>query len=120
MKKLTTIKITSTTKYLEETICEITGMAKAEFHRRAIDSFIENGEEVEEELKITERNAPNRIVKDDREQILLDDERREKLEKIALRQNTGITIVLFQALINYSAKMSYVVPKEIIEEIIGR
>lgn len=119
MKKLTTVKITSKTKYLEEIICKITGMAKAEFFRRAIDSFIENEEIVEDELKITKKTDPDYIVKDERELIYLDDVRRDKLEEIALQQNTGITIVIFQALLNYCTKMSSIVPEDILKEIIG-
>lgn len=117
--KLTTIKLTSTTKYLEKAICEETGMPVAKFHRRAIDNFIEKGGKVEDELKITAKTDPRYIKKEEREFVYLDDERREKLEEISAREGVGITIVLYQAIMDYCMDMSSLVSDEVIKSILG-
>ena len=119
MTKLTTIKITSTAKCLEEAICKATGMPKAEFHRRAIDSFLEKGGKVEEDMKITAKTDPRYIKKEERDLIYLDDERREQLEKVLLREKTKITTVLFQAILDYCMEMCDTVPEDVMCSIIG-
>lgn len=119
-QKLTTIRITTTLKRMEGLILEESGLSRAAFHRKAIDSFIKNNGVVDSQLKIKAKTDPRYIRKPERELIYLDKERKEMLEKIALRENTGITIVLYQAIMDYCIEMQKILPKDKLDEILEK
>lgn len=118
-QKLTTIKITTTILYIEDKLLECTGLTRAAFHRKAIDSFLSGSQEVDDDLKITATTDPRYVKKTTRDRVYLDDDRRRELEMAAEKNGVGITIVLFQAILDYCLQESYLLPKDIIDNIIS-
>lgn len=117
-QRLTTIRVTTTLKRMEELILEESGLSKAAFHRRAIDAFVKNNGVVDAQLKIKAKTDPRYVKKPERELVYLDEERKQLLERIALRENTGITIVLYQAIMDYCIEMKKILPEDKLNEIL--
>ena len=108
-KRLTSFNITETASTLEDYYIQKLDITKTSFHRRMIDYFLENIDEItlDERLLITNTNDPDYVHKRKKEQIYLDQEREEKLNQSAryfyrtTGKDIGITIILFQALLSY-------------------
>lgn len=101
--------MTRSTLLLENEILSHMDIPRTTFHRRAIDYFIENGEEVHPYLLIKEHSDPHYVKKTATEQVYLDEERKSQLEEIAAKYGCGYTIVLFNALMTYCSVMAPVI-----------
>lgn len=97
----TTFNITSSLLELENQILENMDIPRTVFHKRAIDYFLTHGKEINERLLIKKRSHPQYVIKDATEQIYLDEDRKNKIKEIAEEYDCGITIVLFQILLDY-------------------
>lgn len=97
----TTFKITASLLALENEILGNMDIPRTTFHRRAIDYFLQNGNGIHARLLITKRDHPDYVKKEATEQIYLDDRRKELLKIIAEKYGCGVTIVLFQVLLDY-------------------
>lgn len=100
-KKITSLKITKSTKMLMDILIQQMDIPRTFFHRRAIDYFLENHLEIQPELLIRERSNPKYVKKDAVETLYLDDARKEKLKKIAEENGCGYTVVVFNAFMVY-------------------
>lgn len=107
--KLTSFKVTATAKRMEEEIVRQLDISKASFHRRMIDYYLGSNPNVDDRLLIRNHSCSDYIIKSEKEQIYLDQEREEKLRELAKKltqekkQDVTITILLFQALVSYLA-----------------
>lgn len=117
-KKATTFNITEMLKYMEMEILRKTELPRTLFHKRAIEYFLAGDQKVEERLKITKRSDPRYVKKTVTEQIALDRTLEKKLLAVAEREECGITVVLFQALLNYCLKCANVLEQDVIDNII--
>lgn len=116
----TTFKITTSLQYLEGEILKKTGMLKTAFHKHAIQDFLAGDQKIEERLKIRRFSDPRYVKKDALEQIYLDSFYKEKLKEVAEREGCGITVVLFQALLDYCVKCSFVLEVETVDQFLFR
>lgn len=112
MEKLTSINITGSLQVMENELLKVTGLSRAAFHRKAIDKFLSGDMNIDGDLMITTRKDPRYIRKPIKECIYLDDVRRKKLEKVSEEKNIKITILLFQAIMDYCVYMSNNLPQE--------
>lgn len=116
MEKLTSINITEALQVMENKLLEATGLSRTAFHRKAIDKFLNGDMNIDGDLMITTRKDPRYIRKPVKECIYLDDVRREKLKKVSEEKNIKITILLFQAIMDYCVYMSNNLPEEELEK----
>ena len=100
MKK-TPFRLTQSLLDFQNEILKNMDIPRTLFHRRAIDYFVKENGTINDRLFITKRSDPGYVKKDAIEQIYLDDEREEKIEKIAKQYHCKPTVVLFQILLDY-------------------
>lgn len=120
MDKLTSIKITESLREMESKLLKVTGLSKTAFHRKAIDKFLERDMTIDDDLMISTRKDPRYIKKTVKECVYLDDVRRERLEKVSAERNVKITILLFQAIMDYCVYMSSSLPEEELNLFLGK
>ena len=81
--KKTSFAVTKSTLDFENLLLSHMDIPRTVFHRRMIDYFFNNHIKVHEYLLIKDRIDPNYVQRKVLEQIYIDDERLEKLEKAA-------------------------------------
>lgn len=108
MKK-TSFKLTKSLLDLECEILSHMDIPRTTFHRRAIDKFIREGGTINPRLLVTKRNDPQYVKKEEIEQIYLDEERENQLREIADQNNCTVSVVLFQALLDYCCMQAPIV-----------
>lgn len=97
----TTLKVTKATMLMENLLVKRMKISRTEFHRQAVDHFLEGDQLIYEELLIRNWRDPRYVHKDALEQVYLDLGREAALRVVADRCGCGITIVIFQALLEY-------------------
>lgn len=108
-RKPTTFHVTKSTVLLENEILAQLDIPRLTFHRRAFRYFLDNDIKVHPNLLITERKDPRYIRKTATEQTVIDNDMKAALEEAAERNNCGITIVMFQALMTYCSVVAPIV-----------
>ena len=104
--KKTSFAVTKSTLDFENLLLSHMDIPRTVFHRRMIDYFFNNHIKVHEYLLIKDRIDPNYVQRKVLEQIYIDDERLEKLEKAAEEYGCKIWVILFQALMSYCIEIA--------------
>lgn len=104
--KKTSFAVTKSTLDFENLLLSHMDIPRTVFHRRMIDYFFNNHIKVHEYLLIKDRIDPNYVQRKVLEQIYIDDERLEKLEKAAGEYGCKIGVILFQALMSYCIEIA--------------
>ena len=68
----TTLKVTKATMVMENLLVKRMKISKTEFHRQAVDHFLEGDQLIYEELLIRNWRDPRYVHKDAQEQVYLD------------------------------------------------
>lgn len=107
MEKLTCFNVTTAAQIMKGRIISTFGITDKAFHRRMLDYYFSLEPHLDERLLITEKSNPDRIIKEQREQIHLTDVDRQKIEEwkyiLSKRYNKKVTstMIMFQAMIDY-------------------
>lgn len=101
-KKSSQYMITISLKYLQDQVLKITGYTKTMYQYKALEYFLSGDRKIDDRLKITARTNPLYVHRDMRDQIYLDPVQHEEIKKIAEKEEVKISVVLFQAMLNYT------------------
>lgn len=101
-KTLSQYTITTALKYLQDEVLKITGYTKTMYQYKAIEFFLNGDRQIDERLKITAKTNPMYVKRDTRDQIYLDPVQHIEIKKVAEDQGVKISVVLFQAVLNYT------------------
>lgn len=115
-KKRTRVCITSSLQKLMYAVIEEIGYSKTTYLYRAIKTFLEGECEIDERLRITKRTDPLYVKKDVTEQILIDCEQDKILDELAGKIDVKKTVIIFQALLNYTCVNAELLGVKIDEE----
>ncbi len=117
-KKKTSFLITESLAYMTQEILNVTEIPRTLLHKRAFAEFLEGDQVVNERLKITNRKDPRYVHRTHTESIYLEPEQEVGLAEAALKNGCGITLVMFQALMDYCTNHADVLDREVLDTII--